>query len=260
MRLVKRAFLALAIVAGAASAVVPGPARAAGEGVKLPEVAFPFEGFFGTFDRAALQRGFQVYKEVCAGCHSMSLVSYRNLADLGFNEDEVKAIAAQYEVTDGPNEEGEMFQRKALPSDRFKAPFANDNAARAANNGALPPDLSLMAKARLGGPDYLHALLTGYKEPPAGFEVPEGQYYNAYFEGHKIAMPPPLTAGGVTYADGTNASVEQMSLDVSQFMMWAAEPHLEKRHQMGLKVVLFLLFFAAVMYAVKRKVWADVKH
>ncbi|MPY71307.1 MAG: cytochrome c1, partial [Alphaproteobacteria bacterium] len=187
----------------AALTTVASTASIAAEAVKIPTQDWPFGGLFGTFDRGALQRGFQVYNNVCAGCHSLRLVAYRNLQEIGLSEDQVKEIAASKEVTDGPNDAGEMFKRPAQPSDKFVSPFPNDNAARAANNGALPPDLSLMVKARKGGADYLHALMTGYKEPPAGVTMPEGMSYNAYFPGHNIAMPPPLSEGGVEYADKT---------------------------------------------------------
>ncbi|WP_207483356.1 cytochrome c1 [Arenibaculum pallidiluteum] len=258
MRAMRTAFIAAGLALGLTGVLgVPGSARAA-EAVHLPEVSFSHEGIFGTFDRGSAQRGFQVYKEVCAACHSMRLVSYRNLAELGFNEDEVKAIAAQYEVTAGPNDQGEMFQRPAVAADRFKSPFPNDQAARASNNGALPPDLSLMAKARVGGEKYIYGLLTGYEEAPAEVTVPDGQYYNKYFPGHLLGMPPILQPDGVTYADGTPATVEQMAHDVATFLTWAAEPNLEARKQMGIKVILFLLVFTGMMYAVKRKVWADV--
>jgi ubiquinol-cytochrome c reductase cytochrome c1 subunit len=201
-----------------------------------------------------------VYKDVCAACHSMHLLAYRNLQDIGLSELETKALAAQIMVQDGPNDEGEMFERAGLPSDRFKSPYPNEKAARAANGGAYPPDLSLLAKARVGGPDYIHAILVGYENAPAGFELGKGMYYNKYFAGHQIGMPAPLSEGMVTYNDGTTASVEQMSRDVSHFLMWAAEPKLEARKQMGLKVTLFLIVFAGIMYGVKRKVWSDLEH
>ncbi len=244
------------LLAGFASLVLAGPALAAEE-VALPAQRWSFSGPFGTFDRAALQRGYQVYKEVCASCHSMSLIRFRDLSALGFNEDEIKAIAAEYEVTDGPNDQGEMFQRPAKPSDKFKAPFPNDNAARAANNGALPPDLSLMSKARKGGADYVYALLTGYSDqPPAGVTLMEGMSYNKYFPGHQIGMPKPINPDQVTFADGTKATVEQMSHDVSTFLAWTAEPELEARKRLGVKVILFLIIFTGLLYATKRKVWS----
>ncbi|MGB8274702.1 MAG: cytochrome c1 [Alphaproteobacteria bacterium] len=217
-----------------------------------------FSGIFGTYDRAALRRGFQVYKDVCSACHSLKLVAYRNLGDIGFSDDEVKAIAGAAQVTDGPNDQGEMYQRPARPSDRFVPPFANDVLARLANNGALPPDLSLMTKARTGGPDYLYAVLTGYGEPPAGVTMTEGMYYNGAFPGYQIAMPPPLSDGAVEFADATPASVDQMASDVTTFLNWAADPKLEDRKRMGVKVMMFLFIFTAMLYAVKRKVWRDL--
>ena len=233
-------------------------AAQAAEGLEIPEREWSFSGVFGTFDRAELQRGFQVYKEVCAGCHSLNFIAFRNLADLDFSEAEVKAIAAEYTIIDGPDDEGEMFERPGRPSDYFPAPFPNDKAAAAANNGAVPPDLSVIIKAREHGTDYLHALMIGYGEPPAGTELLEGLSYNPYFPGGQIAMPPPLSEDAVEYADGTAASVEQMATDVTVFLMWAAEPNLEARKRMGIKVILFLLIFTGVLYAAKRKIWADL--
>jgi len=253
MRGLRSAVLALAAAAG-----LSGSALAAGEAPVPPNQDWPFEGIFGTFDRASMQRGFQVYKEVCSGCHGMNLLAYRNLTDLGFSEDEVTAIAAQYRVTDGPDDTGEMFERPGRPSDIFVDPFANEQAARAANNGALPPDLSVITKARGGGPDYIYGILTGYEEPPPGVELMAGMHYNEYFPGHQIAMPNLLSPGLVQYADGTEATVQQMSWDVVQFLTWAAEPHMEERKEMGVQVILFLIVFTGLMYAVKRKLWADV--
>ncbi len=223
-----------------------------------PARDWSFSGVFGQFERAPMQRGLQVYREVCSACHGLRLIAFRNLAALGYDEDEIKAIAADYTVMDGPDEEGEMFERPGRPTDRFPSPFANDKAAAAANNGAVPPDLSLMAKARDDGPNYIHALLTGYVEPPTDFEVIEGASYNPYFPGNQIAMAAPLFEDAVEYADGTPATVEQMAADVTTFLMWAAEPSLEERKSMGIKVMLFLLVFTGVLYAVKRKVWADL--
>jgi ubiquinol-cytochrome c reductase cytochrome c1 subunit len=249
-----------ALVLGAAAALSATPARAAGEAIAIPETRFSFEGLFGTFDRASAQRGFQVYKEVCSACHSMRLLSYRNLLEIGLTEDQARAIAAQFQVMDGPNDQGEMFERPARLSDRFRRPFANDNAARAANNGALPPDLSVMVKARENGADYIHALLTGYKDPPEGFQLMDGMNYNAYFPGHQIAMPNVLNPGQVEFADGTEATVEQMARDVTTFLAWAAEPELEQRRRMGVRIILFLIVLGGLTYAVKRRIWADVKH
>ena len=230
----------------------------ASEAAKIPRQNWSFSGIFGTFDRAQLQRGFPVYKNVCSACHGMNLIAYRNLTEIGFSEDEVKAIAAEYEVTDGPNDEGEMFQRPARPSDRFRKPFANENAARAANNGAAPPDLSLMIKAREDGANYVYALLTGYGEPPADMKMADGMIYNKHFPGGQIAMAPPISEGVVEYADGTKATMEQVSRDVVAFLAWVAEPEMEARKRLGVKVILFLLVLTGMLYAVKRKVWADV--
>lgn len=230
----------------------------ANEGIEPhgPESGWPQAGMTGTFDRASLQRGFQVYKEVCAACHSMRLLSYRNLTEIGFTADQVKAIASAYQVPDAPDDQGEIHQRAALPSDRFVKPYPNEQAARAANNGALPPDLSLIVKARHGGEDYVYSLLTGYKEPPPGVALMQGMAYNEYFPGHQLAMSAPLvTDGQVTYADGTKATVPQMAQDATAFLAWAAEPKLEVRKQTGLKVMIYLLVFAAVMFAVKKRVW-----
>ncbi len=217
----------------------------------------PFS-MFKTFDRASLQRGFQVYKEVCSACHSMDLLAYRNLEEIGFTEEEVKAIAAQYEIQDKtPNDQGELVTRPGIPADHFKNPFPNKQAAAAANNGKAPPDLSLIVKARSHHEDYIYALLTGYAEAPADHPVPEGTYYNKYFPGHAIAMAPPIYPDGITYGDGTKATVEQQAKDVTTFLAWAAEPHLESRRQTGIMVMLFLVVFAGLMYAAKRRVWAD---
>ena len=253
MRLV---LLLLAMLTGFAA-----PTRA-DEGVLPPHAppgGWQQEGAFGTYDRAALQRGFQVYKQVCSTCHSLKLLSYRNLADLGFSAPEVKALAAEATVHDGPNDNGDMFDRPGRPSDPFAKPFPNDQAARAANGGALPPDLSLMAKARHGGESYIYSLLTGFGQtPPEDEHIAKGLWYNPYFPGHQIAMPPPLTDGVVTYVDGTPATVAQEAKDVATFLTWAAEPKLEQRHRTGLKVVIFLLAFSVIMYAVKRKVWSGM--
>jgi ubiquinol-cytochrome c reductase cytochrome c1 subunit len=231
---------------------------AANDEIHIPKQQWHHDGAFGTFDRAQLQRGFQIYSKVCSTCHAMSLLSYRHLAALGYGEAELKAIAGAVTMQDGPNDQGEMYERPGLPSDRFKSPFPNDKAARAANNGALPKDLSLMVKAREGGEDYIYALMTGYSDPPKDLKVPDGQYYNHYFPGHLISMPPPLQDGIVSYADNTQASVPQMAKDVAAFLTWAAEPKLEERKRIGAKVMIFLAVFAGLMYLVKRKVWSDV--
>jgi ubiquinol-cytochrome c reductase cytochrome c1 subunit len=224
-----------------------------------PAMEWSFDGITGTFDKAAMQRGFQVYKEVCSACHAMDLLSYRNLTALGYSEDQVKAIASEYTVTDGPNDEGDMFERPARPADRFKAPYENDKAARYANNGAYPPDMSLLVKARHYGADYVYGVLTGYKDAPEGVDMGPGMHYNEYYAGHQIAMSAPLIEGQVTFADGTEATVEQMAHDVTTFLAWASEPTQDQRKQMGLKVILFLSFLTVLMYMVKKKIWKDVK-
>lgn len=230
----------------------------AAEAPKAPSQDWSFHGPFGAYDRAELQRGFQVYKQVCAACHSLKRVYYRNLEALGYDESQIKAVAADVMVMDGPNDEGEMFERAGRPSDRFKSPFPNDAAAKFANNGALPPDLSLITKARANGADYLYALMTGYETPPEGEELTAAQHWNKYFPGHKISMAAPLSDGMVAYDDGTEGTVSQYAKDVTAFLSWAAEPEMEKRKQTGIKVILFLAVFAGIMYAVKKKVWANL--
>ena len=249
----KRALAVL--VAAALGLIFAGSARAQEEAPPAPHQQWPFEGVFGTYDRAALQRGFQVYKEVCSVCHPVKHLYYRDLEELGYSEDQVKGIAAQAQVTDGPNDQGEMFQR---PSDPIPGPFANDQAARVANNGALPPDLSLIAKAREGGPDYVYAILTGFKDAPGGFKMNPNMYYDEYFAGHQIGMPPPLSPDQVKFADGSPSTVPQMAHDVVSFLSWAAEPTLDERHRMGFKVFLFLIVATGVFYAAKRKIWSRV--
>ncbi len=231
------------------------------------ELHLASDGPLGQFDEKQLQRGFQVYKEVCAACHGLSLVAFRDLAALGYNEAEVKAIADQWQIeVPAINEQtGEAATRKAIPADCFPNPYANEVAARAANNNALPPDLSLITKARHHGPEYVYSLLTGYRNPPAHLP-PElrpgkGLHYNPYFPNLNLAMPPPIRQDGqVTYADGTPATLQQEARDVVTFLAWASEPNMEVRKQMGVRVVLFLVVFTALVYAVKRKVWADVEH
>lgn len=242
------------------AAVAEETTPAAGHDVELPHQAWSWDSIFGTYDRAALQRGFHVYKDVCAACHSLDLLSYHNLIGIGLTEEQAKQIAAGDLITDGPNEEGEMFERAGLLSDKFKSPFANEQAARAANNGANPPDLSLITKARIGGADYIHALMTGYGDPPPDFMVGDGMSYNKYFSAgqFRIAMPVPLSDGAVTYADGTEATVDQMARDVATFLTWAAEPEMEDRKRTGIKTILFLIVLTGLFYAAKRKVWADV--
>ena len=233
------------------------------------EVEFEFEGkVFGKYDRAALQRGFQVYKEVCASCHSLKRVAFRSLGEPGgpgFSEAEVKAIAAGFKVPAEPNDKGETtdeqgnrLTRPGLPSDYFPAPYPNENAARANNSGSLPPDLSLITKAREHGPHYVYSILTGFEEkPPAGFKVTEGKYFNPYFEGWNISMPQPLKANSVEYSDGTKATIEQEAHDVATFLEWAAEPKMEERKRLGFGVMIFLVVLAGMLFASYRKVWKD---
>jgi ubiquinol-cytochrome c reductase cytochrome c1 subunit len=274
---------------GFAACVAVGPAMAAEEAgvepthfpMKKPvEQDWSFAGPFGTYDKAQLQRGLKVYREACSACHSMNLVAFRSLQDLGYSEAQVKTLAAEYTINDGPNADGEMFERPGLPSDHFPAPFPNHEAAAAANNGAAPPDFSLIAKARAvergfpqfvfdiftqyaeGGPDYIYNLLTGYQEKaPEGITIQDGTYYNPHFiSGPALAMPPPLSDGQITYDDGSPETVAQYAHDVAAFQMWAAEPHLEARKKTGFVVMIFLLVFGGLVYLTKRKVWANEAH
>ncbi len=227
--------------------------------VELLKNNWSFDGIFGTYDRASLQRGYQVYQEVCAGCHSVQHLSYRNLSEKGgpeFLPEEAKAIAAQFEVTDGPNEDGEMFTRPGRLSDKFVKPFPNVKAAAAANGGAYPPDMSVLAKARKGGADYIYSLLMGYEEAPAGYELDDGVYYNKYMPGNKIKMAEPISDGVVEYIDGTETTKAQISKDVTTFLVWAADPHLEARHKMGFKVFFYLIILFTMVYLSKQKVWS----
>ncbi len=234
-------------------------ALAAGEAADLPDQDWQHEGVFGTFDRGEVQRGFQVFQEVCAACHSLNYIAFRNLVEIGFTEDEAKAIAAEYEVEDGPDDEGDMFTRPARLSDYWPAPFDNENAARAANGGAFPPDLSLITKAREGGADYLYGLMVGYEdEPPEGVELTDGMSYNHYFPGQQIAMPAPLYDEAVEYVDGTPATLEQHARDVTSFLSWTAEPELEERKQTGLKVLIFVFILTAVLFVIYRRTWAKL--
>ena len=231
------------------------------EKTKLLEVDWSFKGITGKFDRSSLQRGYQVYTEVCASCHSMNLVSYRNLGEPGgpeFSVDQVKAIAANFEVEDGPNADGEMFTRPARPSDKFVSPYPNVQAATAANGGAYPPDMSVLVKARKGGSNYIYSVLMGYEDPPAGFELEDGVYYNKYMDGKKIKMSNPLSEDIVIYADGTKATEAQMAKDVTTFLTWTAEPHLETRHKMGVKVIIFLTIFSLLVYLSMKRIWSRI--
>ena len=251
----------LALIALLLGAALPtaGAALAQEETPPLPHEVWSFAGPFGTYDRAAAQRGYQVYKEVCSNCHSMKEAYYRDLAGIGLDEQQIAATAASVDIP-SIGDDGQPNTRPGLPSDHFRSPYPNDLAARAALNGALPPDLSDIIKAREGGGDYIYALLTGYSDPPAGMKMGEGMNYNKYFPGHQIAMPQPLHDGQVTYGDGTPASVEQMARDVVTFLAYVSEPEMEVRKRTGVKVVLFLVFLTGLTYAVKRKVWADVDH
>lgn len=254
MKLIKMgifSFLSVLVVASSSGAF------AAGKASVPPKQAWSFEGLFGTFDRKELRRGLQVYREVCAACHGLRLVRFEKLESLGFSEEDIKVIAANYEVPGDLNSEGEPTQRPAEPKDHFVSPYPNETAARAANNGSYPPDQSLIIKARFHGADYLYALLTGYGETPEDF--PSGMSYNAYFPGNQIAMAPPLSEGLVDYPDGTAATVEQMAHDVTVFLTWASDPEAEKRRQMGLMVLLFVFVFTVMMYLLSRRAWKKVK-
>jgi ubiquinol-cytochrome c reductase cytochrome c1 subunit len=223
----------------------------------LPHESWSFSGPFGTFDRAAAQRGFEIYKNVCSNCHSMKEAYYRNLTGIGLSDEDVKNIAASVSVpTIG--DDGQPAERPATPADHFKSPFPNELAARAALNGALPPDLSVITKARDGGPDYVYGILTGYGEPPATMKMGAGMYYDKVYPGHQIAMPQPLRDDTVTYSDGTKATIEQEAHDVVTFLTYISNPEMEQRKRMGGKVTLFLVLLTGLTYAVKRKVWADV--
>ena len=231
------------------------------EKVDYLKTDWSFKGLFGKFDRGALQRGYQVYTEVCASCHSMKYVSYRNLGEKGgpeFSEAEVKAIAASFELTDGPNADGEMFTRPAKPSDKFVMPYENVKAAQAANGGAYPPDMSVLVKARGGGVDYIYSLLQGYEDPPSGVTLDDGVYYNKYMYGNKIRMAAPLSDDLIEYGDGTKATVEQMSKDVTTFLTWAAEPELEERPSTGVKVIIYLILLTTLVYLSMKKIWSRI--
>ena len=226
------------------------------------KVDWSFKSFFGKFDRASLQRGYQVYNEVCASCHSVKYLSYRNLAEKGgpeFSEEEAKAIASNFEVTDGPDSTGEMFTRPARLSDKFVMPYANEEEAKAANGGAYPPDMSVLVKARKGGADYIYSLLLGYEDPPADVKLDDGVYYNKYMYGNKIKMSAPLMDEIVEYSDGTKATSEQMAKDVVSFLMWAAEPHLEQRHKFGFRVIIYLVIISVLVYFSMKKIWSRIE-
>jgi len=268
----KRTILALTL---AASFTLPAMGE---EQVAPPKLSWSFAGPFGKYDEAQLQRGFKIYKEVCSACHSIQMLAFRNLADKGgpgFSEAQAAAVAAEFKIKD-LDDKGEPIERPGRPADTFPPPFANELAAKAANGGTAPPDMSTLAKARTyqrgfpwfvfdlftqyqeQGPDYIAALLKGYEDPPKGFQVPSGGHYNKYFPGHNIAMPPPLQAGQVSFDDGAPQTMDQYSKDISAFLMWAAEPHLVQRKRVGFQVMIFLIVFAGLMYFTKKKVWSAV--
>jgi cytochrome c1 len=270
------------ILAGAlAASLAAATVTAASAEDAPPRQKWSFHGPFGTYDQAQLQRGFQIYKEVCSTCHSIKLLAFRNLAEPGgpsFSEAQAATIAAGYQVTDGPNDQGQMFQRPGTLADHFPPPFPNDQAARAALGGKLPPDMSVLAKARShewgfpqfvidaftmyqeDGPDYIHAILNGYTDPPKDFVLPPGGQYNKYFPGGAIGMPKPLSDGQVQYTDGTPMTVDQYGRDVAAFLMWAAEPTLDARKRLGFQVMIFLIVLTGLLYFTKKKVWSDVAH
>jgi cytochrome c1 len=268
---------ACVLAAALAGTAIPVRAQEADE---PPMQQWSFAGPFGQYDPQQLQRGFKIYREVCSTCHSLKLLSFRNLADPGgpsFTEAQAAAIAATFQVTDGPNDQGQMFQRPGKISDYFPPPFPNDQAARAALGGGLPPDMSTLAKARgyergfpwfifeaftqyqEGGPDYIHAILNGYTDPPAGFVLPPGAHYNKYFPGHAIAMPKPINDGQVQYTDGTPTTVDQYGRDVAAFLMWASEPKLDERKRLGFQVMIYLIVLSGLLYFTKKKVWQEVE-
>jgi ubiquinol-cytochrome c reductase cytochrome c1 subunit len=285
------AILTVALAAVALPSIAQEEGATQGEGTAQPE-HFPlerpelqrwsFSGPFGRFDRAQLQRGYKVYSEVCSACHSMRYVAFRNLEaedGPGFTEEQVKALAAGHQIQDGPDESGAMFERPGKPYDYFPSPFPNDEAAKAANGGAVPPDLSVIAKARAAhrgllwalvdffsqyqeaGPDYIHALLTGFTDPPPGITIPEGTHFNPFFlSAVSLKMPPPLSADQVEYTDGTPQTVDQYARDVAAFLMWTAEPTLVQRKRLGFEVMVFLVVFAGLMYLTKKRVWSRVAH
>lgn len=271
----KRTILILALAGGLGAAAAPAIAQEHDTPVP-PKLKWSFAGPFGKYDQAQLQRGFKIYKEVCAACHSLQMLAFRNLADTGgpgFSEEQAAAVAAEYKIKD-LDDKGEPVERTGRLADSFPSSFANELAAKAANGGVAPPDMSTLAKARTyergfpwfvfdaitqyqeQGPDYIAALLKGYEEPPKGFQLPSGGYYNRYFPGHNIAMPPPLQANQVTYDDGAPQTMDQYSKDISAFLMWAAEPHLVARKRMGFQVMIFLIVLAGLMYFTKKKVWS----
>jgi ubiquinol-cytochrome c reductase cytochrome c1 subunit len=258
MRALRNMLVRPALAVAMAACLFTAGAQAAEEHIKLPEQHWHSSGMFGTVDLPSAQRGYQVYRDVCAACHGMKQLAFRDLTGLGFTDAQARALAAAVTVPLGLNDQGEPREGPGLLSSRFPAPWPNETAARARYNGAVPPDLSVMVKAREGGPDYIYALMTGYGDPPAGLKMGDGMNYNKYFPGHQIAMPAPLSDGKVEYADGTKATVDQMARDVTEFLTWAANPEMVERKRMGIRVLLFLMLMTVVTYVVKRRVWADV--
>ena len=247
------------LLAGAALALTAAaPALASDAAPHPPSRNWGFEKLLGTYDMAAAQRGLQVYSEVCAACHSLKLVHYRDLTGIGLSAAQIKAFAAAFTVPQGTDDKGDPKEGPATPANAFKSPFPNEKASRAANNGAFPPDLSLIVNAREHGPDYIYALMTGYSDPPSTMKMMDGMHYNKMFAGGQIAMPRPLNDGQVTYADGTAATVDQMAHDVVTFLAWASNPELVERKQIGVRAILFLLLMTGVTYLVKRRIWSDV--
>lgn len=257
MRNVLLAVLAVLLLGG-----VQAPAQAAGETAELEPQDWSWDGPFGRFDRQQLQRGFQVYREVCASCHGLDFIAFRNLQDLGYSEDQVKVLASEYIVEECCDDQGDIFERPAIPSDYIPNPYPNEQFARASNNGSYPPDLSLMTKARAGGPDYMYNLILAYEEPPADMvdEMMDGMYYNSVFDGNQIAMAQQLFDELIEYSDGTVATSDQMARDITAFLHWAAEPKLEVRKQTGVRVLLFTLVFTVLAYFLKKRIWSDVEH
>jgi len=248
------------LLAGVFAATLLAAPAVAAEEVELPNESWSFENVFGTYDLAAAQRGFLIYSQVCSNCHSMQFLHYRDLSGIGLNAEQIKAIAAAVTVPAGTDDQGAPIEGPATPASKFRSPYPNEKAARAGNNGALPPDLSLIVNAREGGPNYIYGILTGYEEPPAGFKLQDGMNYNKVFPGHQIGMPQPLRDGTVDYTDGTPNTLNQEAHDVVTFLSWAANPEAVERKQMGVRVVLFLMLMTGLTYAVKRRVWSDVEH
>ncbi|MBR9824726.1 MAG: cytochrome c1 [Alphaproteobacteria bacterium] len=264
-------FIAAGLAAALSLTAIGSTAYAAGGGTKPPSHEWHHAGPFGTYDRHAIQRGFQVYQEICASCHALGQMSFRNLGQRGgpFEDGNfpnpndnpiVMQIAASYQIMDGPNDDGDMFERAGIPADTYPSPFENEQQARASNGGAYPPDLSLIVRARGYGEDYIYGLLTGYHDAPEGYDLAPGQYYNDYFPGNAIAMAPPIMDDMITYADGTEATMEQMAEDVTVFLTWVGDPHMEARKQTGWMVLIYLFIFTIIVYLAYRQIWANVKH